>query len=68
VDVGFDHVVKNSDSDPARGTRFGFLKMLSQLRIGCNGAITARLIPARRTTLALEFNPLVVNDGESGVA
>jgi hypothetical protein len=65
VIVGFDHV-KNYDSDAARGDKFGFLNMLWQLRIGRDGAITARPIPARPAAAPRpEFHPLIVNDGDA---
>lgn len=65
VIVGFDHV-KNYDSDPARGDKCGFLNMLWQLRIGRDGVITARPIPARAAAApGPEFHPLIVDDGEA---
>ena len=48
---------------PARGDKCGFLNMLWQLRIGRDGAITARPIPARAAAAPRpEFHPLIVND------
>ena len=39
--------------------------MLWQVRIGRDGAITARPIPARATAApGPEFHPLIVNDGD----
>jgi hypothetical protein len=62
--VGFDHVM-GYDSDPARGQNFGFLTMLSRIRIAPDGAITGRPIPPRGGVApAPEFNPFVVNDGQ----
>lgn len=63
--IGFDHV-KNYDTDPARGDGHGFLNMLWQVRLGRDGRITGRPIPARAAEApASEFHPLVVNDGEA---
>lgn len=64
VVVGFDHV-RGYDTDPARGQNFGFLTMLSQIRIGRDGTITGRPIaPRPGAAPAPELNPLVVNDGQ----
>jgi hypothetical protein len=65
VVIGFD-AVKNYDKDPARGPGHGFLNMLWQVRIAPDGTISARPIPARPAAeQAPQFNPLIVNDGET---
>ena len=56
VVVGFDHI-HSYMSDPGRGDNFGFLQMLSQVRINMVGQIRAEPVPPRPTApVAPRFN------------
>lgn len=65
VMLGLDHVYSYF-TDKTRGGKYGYLQLLSQVRISDTGTVSAEPLPPPKVSGSApvpKFNPLVVNDG-----